>query len=73
MRQALDGEGVCVSVRSACGSDGEPSAAVTALGGSRREALSSWRISLSHLTGEEEIASFAAAFDRCYRRLTAKA
>ena len=43
-------------------------------GGVRREpgpenALSSWRISLSHLTTEEEIAGFVQAFDRCYREL----
>lgn len=33
--------------------------------------LSSWRISLSHLTTEEEIRAFLQAFDVCYRELTA--
>ena len=37
----------------------------------RRNALSSWRISLSHLTTEDEIKAFVQAFDVCYRELTA--
>ena len=32
-------------------------------------ALSSWRISLSHLTTREELAQFMQAFDRCCHRL----
>ena len=47
-------EGVCVSVKSACSSDGLPSRAVFAVSRDRRNALSSWRVSLSHLTTEEE-------------------
>ena len=35
----------------------------------RKNALSSWRISLSHLTTEAEIAEFLQIFDRCYREL----
>ena len=69
-QRALDEKGVCVSVKSACASDGMPSRAVFAVSRDRRNALSSWRISLSHLTTEEELRGFLAAFDACYRELT---
>ena len=36
----------------------------------RKNALSSWRISLSHLTTQEELDGFLRAFDACYTRLT---
>lgn len=70
-QRELDAKGVCVSVKSACSSDGLPSRAVFAVSRDRRNALSSWRISLSHLTTEDEIQAFLQAFDVCYRELTA--
>lgn len=70
-QRELDAKGVCVSVKSACSSDGLPSRAVFAVSRDRRNALSSWRISLSHLTTEDEITAFLQAFDVCYRELTA--
>ena len=70
-QRELDAKGVCVSVKSACSSDGLPSRAVFAVSRDRRNALSSWRISLSHLTTEDEIKAFLQAFDACYRELTA--
>lgn len=70
-QRVLNEHGVCVSVKSACSSDGLPSRAVFAVSRDRRNALSSWRISLSHLTTEEEIQEFMKAFDACYRELTA--
>ena len=70
-QRELDAKGVCISVKSACSSDGLPSRAVFAVGRDRRNALSSWRISLSHLTTEDEIKAFLQAFDVCYRELTA--
>lgn len=70
-QRELDAKGVCVSVKSACSSDGLPSRAVFAVSRDRRNALSSWRISLSHLTTEEEIKAFLQAFDVCYHELTA--
>ena len=70
-QRELDAKGVCVSVKSACSSDGLPSRAVFAVSRDRRNALSSWRISLSHLTTEDEIIAFLQAFDVCYRELTA--
>ena len=71
-QQALSEQGVCVSVKSACSSDGMPSKAVFAVSRDRRNALSSWRISLSHLTTDEEINGFLAAFDTCYHQLLQK-
>ena len=68
-QQMLDEMGVCVSVKSACTTDGAPSAAVLALCGDRRNALSSWRVSLSHLTTDAELDCFLAAFDACCRQL----
>ena len=70
-QRELDAKGVCVSVKSACSSDGLPSRAVFAVSRDRRNALSSWRISLSHLTTEDEIKAFLQAFDVCYRELAA--
>ena len=64
-QRELDAKGVCVSVKSACSSDGLPSRAVFAVSRDRRNALSSWRISLSHLTTEDEIKAFLQAFDVC--------
>lgn len=61
--------GVGVSVKSACSTDGTPSKAVFAVSRDRKNALSSWRISLSHLTTEEELNGFLAAFDRCLKDL----
>lgn len=71
-QQALSEQEVCVSVKSACSSDGMPSKAVFAVSRDRRNALSSWRISLSHLTTEEEIEGFLQTFDTCYKTLTNK-
>ena len=69
-QRELDAKGLCVSVKSACSSDGLPSRAVFAVSHDRRNALSSWRISLSHLTTEDEITGFLQAFDACYNALT---
>ena len=68
-QRALGERGVCVSVKSACAAQGTPSKAVYAVSRDRKNALSSWRISLSHLTSEEEIAEFLQIFDRCYQEL----
>lgn len=71
-RDALADFGVCVSVKSACSTDGTPSRAVYAVSRDRKNALSSWRISLSHLTTGEEINQFLEAFDTCYRKLVSE-
>ncbi|MCD8381253.1 MAG: cysteine desulfurase [Lachnospiraceae bacterium] len=69
-QRALGDHGVCVSVKSACSSDGTPSRAVFAVSRDRRNALSSWRISFSHRTTEEEVREFLQIFDACYYELT---
>ena len=71
-QSALDREGVCVSVKSACSSDGAPSRAVLAVTGDRRNALSSWRISLSHRTTPQELREFEERFARCYQTLASR-
>lgn len=67
---ALDKRGVCVSVKSACSVEGTPSRSVYAVSRDRKNALSSWRISLSHLTAKAELEEFLNIFDDCYRELT---
>ncbi|MCD7889461.1 MAG: cysteine desulfurase [Oscillospiraceae bacterium] len=62
-QKALSEKDICVSVKSACSSDGTPSKAVLAVSGDRKNALSSWRISLGHLTTDDEIDKFLNAFD----------
>ena len=71
MQKALAERGVCVSVKSACSTDGTPSRAVFAVSRDRKNALSSWRISLSHLTTEKEIQSFLEIFSDCCKELRA--
>ena len=68
-QRALSEHGVCVSVRSACSAEGALSKAVFAVSGDRKNALSSWRISLSHLTTQKDIEGFLQAFDHCYKEL----
>jgi cysteine desulfurase len=68
-QRALSQRGVCVSVKSACSTDGAPSKAVFAVSRDRKNALSSWRVSLSHLTTQEEIHQFLQVFDACYKEL----
>lgn len=68
-QRRLGEQGICVSVKSACSTEGTPSKAVYAVSRDRKNALSSWRISLSHLTTEKEIAEFLQIFDRCYKEL----
>ena len=68
-QRALGEKGVCVSVKSACSTDGTPSRAVFAVSRDRKNALSSWRISLSHQTTAAELEEFKVIFDQCYREL----
>ena len=58
MRKMLDERGIGVSVKSACSVPNTPSRAVMAMTHDRKNALSSWRISLSHLTSNDEIDRF---------------
>ncbi len=67
--QALEEEGICVSVKSACSVLNTPSRPVYAITKDKKNAMCSWRISLSHLTTQEELAFFLQAFDACYKKL----
>ena len=58
---------VYVSTKSACCPDSTPSKSVYALTGNKKEASSSIRLSLSHLTKEEEIINFFKIFDETYK------
>ena len=68
-RQALAERNVCVPVKSACSVEGTPSKAVFAGSKDRKNALSSRRIGLSHLTTREELDEFLNIFDQCYKTL----
>lgn len=63
MRDQLNRHGVCVSVKSACSVESTPSRAVYAVTKNRRQALESFRLSLSHQTTEAEIFEFLRLFD----------
>jgi cysteine desulfurase len=65
-KQKLEKYGVCISIKSACSVVISPSRPVMAITHDRKRALSSWRISLSHLTKMEEINDFLEIFDKCY-------
>ena len=66
----LDKRGICVSVKSACSTDNAPSRPVMAVSGDRQNALSSWRVSLSHLTEVSELDMFMHAFKDALLLLT---
>lgn len=68
-QEALGEEGICVSVKSACSVPGSPSRPVYAVTKDKKNAMCSWRISLSHLTTKEELESFLVVFHKCYERL----
>jgi cysteine desulfurase len=69
-QQALNAQGVCVSTKSACSTPNTPSRAVYEVSKDRKNALSSWRVSISHLTTDEEVSKFLKAFDVCYNQMT---
>ena len=70
MRRLLDERGIAVSVKSACSVPNTPSRAVMAITHDRRNALSSWRVSLSHLTTADEIARFVAILNESISEVT---
>ncbi|MGF7145685.1 cysteine desulfurase [Anaerotaenia torta] len=69
-QEALSQEGICVSVKSACSAVSALSRPVYAVTKDKKNAMCSWRISLSHWTTEEELEYFYQAFDRCYTKLS---
>ncbi|PHV71544.1 aminotransferase V [Sporanaerobium hydrogeniformans] len=63
----LEKHEVYLSTKSACSVANTPSRPVMALTKDRKNALESWRISLSYLVTEEEIETFLNIFDKCYK------
>ncbi len=68
-QEALGEEGICISTKSACSVPNSPSRPVYEVTKDKKNALCSWRISISHLTTAEEIDRFLEAFRRCYEKL----
>lgn len=67
VRELMDERGICISVKSACSVPNTPSRAVFAVSHDRKNALSSFRVSLSHLTTEDEIGEFLKALSEMIR------
>lgn len=68
-KKELEKYGVCISIKSACSVTISPSRPVMAITHDRKRALSSWRISLSHLTQKEELKKFLEIFKTCYNNM----
>lgn len=68
IQQELEKEEIYVSTKSACCAVNTPSRAVYAITKDRKLALSTLRISISHITTEEEIDTFIEVFDKIMER-----
>lgn len=66
---ALSNDGIYVSTKSACAVPKTPSRAVFAVTRDKKNAMCSWRISISHLTTDSEAEEFMKAFEACYEQL----
>ena len=64
-------DNIYISTQTAC-SQGNYSLAVFSVTNDKEKASRSIRISLSHLTTEEEIEKFLTIFDKCYQKLKLK-
>lgn len=71
-KEKLAVEEICVSTKSACCAINTPSRPVFALTKNKKLALSTLRISISHLTTSEEIEIFLEKFDYIYKELNKK-
>ena len=69
---ALEEHNIFISTKSACSSNDSISSSVYALTKNRDYALSSLRISFSHLNTIEEVDKFLEIFDKCYNKLLLK-
>lgn len=69
LQQALEEREIYVATKSACCTLNTPSRPVYAITKDRKLALSTLRISLSHLTTKEEIETFLECFDQSYKNL----
>ncbi len=68
----LDEAGIFVSSKSACCAPASPARPVLAMTGDRRRAMNTVRLSLSHLTAEDEIDEALRAFRACAAELEAR-
>ncbi|WP_312368556.1 cysteine desulfurase family protein [Lachnoclostridium sp.] len=68
MKELLEEYGICISIKSACSATMTPSRPVYAVTKDKKNALSSFRISLSHLTTEEEVEKFFEGFGASYQK-----
>jgi len=69
-QQELSERDICVSVKSACSVTATMSRPVYAVTKDKKNAMCSWRISLSQLTTKEEVDTFMKIFNECYKKLT---
>lgn len=69
LQQKLAEHEIFVSTKSACVTPNTPSRPVMAMTNERKRALSTLRISFSHMTTEEEIKQFIEVFQCCYEEL----
>ena len=65
-KEELEKYDICISIKSACSVTSTPSRSVMSIYKDRKRAFSSFRISISHLTTEEEIKEFLNIFKKCY-------
>lgn len=72
LQEAFSKHEVYISTQTACSSSDIPSRAVYALTNDAQLASSSVRVSLSHLTNEEDISNFLTIFDQIYQNLWPK-
>ena len=68
LQHALEEHDIYISTQSACSSGHSVSRAVLEVTKNEEYASHSVRVSLSHLTTEEELNKFLEAFDTCYKR-----
>ena len=69
MMEKLADHEIYVSTKSSCCPRNKPSKSIYALTKSKARANSSLRISLSHLTSDEEIEQFKQIFDQIYKEV----
>ena len=67
----LDEHEVYISTKTSCCPENAPSKLVYALTKDKNLALTSLRLSLSHLTTKEDVETFKKVFDQCYKEVYA--
>ena len=72
VQEAFSNREIYLSTKAACSVPNTPSRAVMTVTGDRKIARASFRISISHLTSDEEIKEFTKAFDEIYNELASR-